>query len=131
MQIQIPTDRTSGTRTRATQMLTNTIVEICSTPLTTVPRRRHLTLTCTGVFLELLKVRLFDVILCCFKKEKVKLEENLRKKVESWKIIKFTENKRESRNMAFETNLWKTRMTPLKWMCQKPRKSMLVPQLDV
>ena len=40
MQIQIPTDRTSGTRTRATQMLTNTIVETCSTPLTTAPRRR-------------------------------------------------------------------------------------------
>ena len=41
MQIQIPTDRTSGTRTRATQMLTNTIVEIYSTPLTTAPRRRN------------------------------------------------------------------------------------------
>ena len=26
------------------------------------------------------------------------------KKVESWKIIKFTENKREFRNLAFETN---------------------------
>ena len=39
LQIQIPTDRTSGTRTRTTQMLTNTIVEICSTPLTTAPRR--------------------------------------------------------------------------------------------
>ena len=38
LQIQIPTDRTSGTRTRATQMLTNTIAEICSTPLTTPPR---------------------------------------------------------------------------------------------
>ena len=42
LQIQIPTDRTSGTRTRATQMLTDTIVEICSTPLTTAPRRIHL-----------------------------------------------------------------------------------------
>ena len=39
LQIQIPTDRTSGTRTRATQMLTNTIVEKCSKPLTTAPRR--------------------------------------------------------------------------------------------
>ena len=39
LQIQIPPDRTSGTRTCATQMLTNTIVEICSTPLTTGPRR--------------------------------------------------------------------------------------------
>ena len=39
LQIQIPTDRTSGTRTRATQMLTNTFVEICSTTLTSVPRR--------------------------------------------------------------------------------------------
>ena len=39
LQIQITIDRTSGTRTRATQMLTNTIVEICSTPLTTAPRR--------------------------------------------------------------------------------------------
>ena len=38
LQIQIPTDRTSGTRTRATQMLTNTIVEIYSTALTTAPR---------------------------------------------------------------------------------------------
>ena len=28
LQIQIPTDRTSGTRTRATQMLTNKFVEI-------------------------------------------------------------------------------------------------------
>ena len=37
LQIQIPTDRTTWTRTRATQMLTNTIVEICSTPLTTAP----------------------------------------------------------------------------------------------
>ena len=34
LQIQIPTDRNSGTRTRATQMLTNTIVEKWSTPLT-------------------------------------------------------------------------------------------------
>ena len=42
LQIQIPTDRTSGTRTRATQMMTNTIVEICSTPLTTAPRRKLL-----------------------------------------------------------------------------------------
>ena len=40
MQIQIPTNRTSGIRTRATQMLTNTIVEKCSTPLTTAPRRQ-------------------------------------------------------------------------------------------
>ena len=39
LQIPIPTDRTSGTRTCATQMLTNTNVEICSTRLTTVPRR--------------------------------------------------------------------------------------------
>ena len=39
LRIQIPTDRTSGTRTRATQMLTNTIVEICSTRLITAPRR--------------------------------------------------------------------------------------------
>ena len=39
LQIQIPTDRASGTRTRATQMLTNTIVEKCSTPLTTASRR--------------------------------------------------------------------------------------------
>ena len=38
LQIQIPTDRTSGIRTRATQMLTNKLVEICSTPLTTAPR---------------------------------------------------------------------------------------------
>ena len=30
-QIQIPTDRTSGTRTRTTQMLTNKFVEICAT----------------------------------------------------------------------------------------------------
>ena len=41
LQIQIPTDRTSGTRTRATQMLTNTIVETCSTRLTTAPRRHN------------------------------------------------------------------------------------------
>ena len=39
LQIQIPTDRTSGTRTRATQMLTYKFVEICSTPLTTALRR--------------------------------------------------------------------------------------------
>ena len=39
MQIQIPTDRTSGTRTCPTQMLTNIIVEICTTRLTTAPRR--------------------------------------------------------------------------------------------
>ena len=45
MQIQIPTDRTSGTRTRATQMLTNKCVEICSAPLTTAPRR---SCTCTS-----------------------------------------------------------------------------------
>ena len=38
MQIQIPTDGTSGTRTRATRMLTNTIAEKCSTPLTTAPQ---------------------------------------------------------------------------------------------
>ena len=37
--IDTPTARTSGTRTRVTQMLSNTFVEICSTPLTTVPRR--------------------------------------------------------------------------------------------
>ena len=36
--IQIPTDRTSGTPTRATQMLTLKFVEICLTPLTTAPR---------------------------------------------------------------------------------------------
>ena len=35
------TNRTSGTRTRATQMLTYKFVEICSTPLTTAPRRRR------------------------------------------------------------------------------------------
>ena len=35
MRIQIPTDRTSETQTRATQMLTFKFVEICSTPLTT------------------------------------------------------------------------------------------------
>ena len=39
LQIQIPTDRTSKTRTRATQMLTNKFVEISSTPLTTAPLR--------------------------------------------------------------------------------------------
>ena len=39
MRIQIPTGRTNGTRTRATQMLTYKFVEICSTPLTTAPRR--------------------------------------------------------------------------------------------
>ena len=39
LQIQIPTDRASGTRTCATPMLTNKFVEICSTPLTTAPRR--------------------------------------------------------------------------------------------
>ena len=64
------------------------------------------------------------------RRKKAKLEQNLRKKVESWKIVKFTENKREFRILAFETNLWKTRMTPLKWICQKPRKSMLVPQME-
>ena len=37
LRIQILTDRTSGTRTRAIQMLTYKFVEICSTPLTTVP----------------------------------------------------------------------------------------------
>ena len=37
--MQIPTDRTSGTRTRATEMLTYKFVEIYSTPLTTAPRR--------------------------------------------------------------------------------------------
>ena len=39
LQIQIPIDRTSETRTRATQMLTDKCVEMCSTPLTTAPRR--------------------------------------------------------------------------------------------
>ena len=39
LQIIIPTDRTSGTRTRATQMLTYKFVEMCSTPWTTAPRR--------------------------------------------------------------------------------------------
>ena len=39
LQILIPTDRTNGTRTRATQILTYKFVEICSTPLTTAPRR--------------------------------------------------------------------------------------------
>ena len=38
LRIQISTDRTSRTRTRATQMLTYKCVEICSTPLTTVAR---------------------------------------------------------------------------------------------
>ena len=33
LQIPIPTDRTSGIRTLATQMLINKFVEICSTPL--------------------------------------------------------------------------------------------------
>ena len=37
LQIQIPADRTSGTRTRTTQMLSNTFVEICLTPF--APRR--------------------------------------------------------------------------------------------
>ena len=37
--IQIPTDRTNETRTRATRMLTYKFAEICSTPLTTAPRR--------------------------------------------------------------------------------------------
>ena len=41
LQIQIPADKTSWTRTRATQMLTNTIVEICSTPLTTAHINPH------------------------------------------------------------------------------------------
>ena len=35
----IPTDRTSGTRTRSTQMLTYKCVEIFTTPLTTAPRQ--------------------------------------------------------------------------------------------
>ena len=39
LRIQIPTDRTSLTRTRATQMLTYKFVELCSTPLTTAPRQ--------------------------------------------------------------------------------------------
>ena len=39
LRIQILTDRTNGTRTRTTQMLTYKFVEICSTPLTTAPRR--------------------------------------------------------------------------------------------
>ena len=39
LQIQIPTDRISWTRTCATQMLTDTIIEICSTRLTTALRR--------------------------------------------------------------------------------------------
>ena len=34
--------RHSGTRTRATQMLTNKFVVICSTPLTTAPRRQQI-----------------------------------------------------------------------------------------
>ena len=38
LRIQIPTDRTSGTRTRSTQILTYKFVEICSTLLTTAPR---------------------------------------------------------------------------------------------
>ena len=38
LRIQIPTDRTSGTRTRATQMYTYKFAEICSTPLTTAPK---------------------------------------------------------------------------------------------
>ena len=41
LQIQIPADRTSWTRTRATQMLTNTICR--KTPLTTAPRRHQVT----------------------------------------------------------------------------------------
>ena len=41
LQIQIPTDRTSGTRTSATQMLTNKFVDICSTPLTTAPKNKN------------------------------------------------------------------------------------------
>ena len=47
LRLQIPTDRTNGIRTRATQMLTNTIVEICSTPLITAPRRPNVRLVCT------------------------------------------------------------------------------------
>ena len=39
MRIQILTDGTSGTRTSATHILTFRFVEICSTPLTTAPRR--------------------------------------------------------------------------------------------
>ena len=39
LQIKILTNRTSGTRTRITQMSTNKFVEICSTSLTTAPRR--------------------------------------------------------------------------------------------
>ena len=42
LQIQITTERTSVTRTRAAQILPNTIVEICSTPLTTAPRRHKM-----------------------------------------------------------------------------------------
>ena len=39
LRIQIPTDITNGTRTRATQMLTSNFVEICSTSLSTALRR--------------------------------------------------------------------------------------------
>ena len=38
LRIQIPSVRTIGTRTRATQMLTYKFVEIRPTPLTTAPR---------------------------------------------------------------------------------------------
>ena len=62
MQIQIPTDRTSGTRNRATQMLTNTILEICSTLLTTAPRRLGNTqsLEVRAIFLDISKA--FDKV---------------------------------------------------------------------
>ena len=38
LRFQISTDRTSGTRTRATQMLNFKFGEICSMPITTAPR---------------------------------------------------------------------------------------------
>ena len=41
--IQIPSDRTSGTQTHATQMLTFKFVEICSTPLITALGRIYVT----------------------------------------------------------------------------------------
>ena len=40
------TDRTSGTRTHATQMLINKFVEMCSTPLATAPRRETTSIYC-------------------------------------------------------------------------------------
>ena len=61
---QIALDITSGTRTRANQMLTYKFVELCWTPLTTALRRRFLTLYGRLWSVRVSKVCLFVLFVC-------------------------------------------------------------------